>query len=1145
MSRYVLVPTIAGVLFLAFSCGKHTLPKPGNLTEKCEPYDLFAFQRSYPYPEFDWQGWRKTLQQVRTSESALEKGGGQGCGSNLTNWTQQGPMNVAGRCNTLAIKPNDENTVLAGFSGGGIFKSTDGAVNWKPVFDDNMDLSIGDITFDPTNPNVVYAGTGDPNVPSIVFNGDGIFKSTDAGETWHKLPNSPSGIISKVVVHPTSPSVLMAAVMGNPYKRDNHRGIYKSNDGGNTWQQVLFVSNQAGASDLVRSPANPQILYASFWDRIRNNYESVVYGPNARVYKSEDGGDTWALMGGGLPSGVMGRTGLALSATNPDKAYVVYIDSLSRTGGLYKTVNGGITWSAVNVTQLQDACADFGWYFGKIHLNPTDDEEVFFHAILLWRKPSNGSGWLNAAGGHADSHDLVFAPSGRRYWANDGGVYRNDPGQFQWVKSKNLPTTQFYRTNFNPHEPNTYWAGAQDNGIQKGNGQNPNNWVAVFGADGFRCAFDPSNPLHFWIEIQNGAIHETTDGGNNWILGSTALNTNDRTNWDTPFFLSAHNPNRLYGATFRAYAKDVGGGWGAISGDLTDGNILGARFHTVSCLNESPLVANKLVAGTSDGNVWRREASGTWSNITAGLPDRYVTSVHYSPTSANRIFVTHSGFRDDENTPHVHRSDDNGATWQNITANLPPIPVNDIFIMPGQQDQVLFVATDAGTYFSINAGSSWARLGGNMPYIPVFELKHNPVRKELVAATFARGIWTFPLDSIFVQQPPVQVNLSGTLSNTLGEGVVGVSVGGMLTDGDGKFTIPNLPGCETYTIAPYRNDNPLNGLTTYDLVLISKHILGTEPFDSPFKIIAADANRSGSVTTFDIVQLRRLILGIDSAFANNTSWRFVPTDFVFPNLNNPFQTSFPETLSVAVQTQPIANLNFTAIKTGDVNETAIPNASGHADDRYVGEWAVRATYSVLPDGRIKAEIAPAEGGPCLVAAQFSLRFDPEQFQLDEVVPLANDVSADHFGLKRQNEGFLSFAFANNGQGCFGAEPLFSLIFKKKNAAAPTLALQLAETPTRSIVYLPDGRSLWPSFRQKNEESDGAVHWSPNPFGDAGTSVRANEPGILEIFDGEGKRVFSSALEGGQPMSLDPKVFPQKGVYFWRMGEKSGKLIRAQ
>ncbi|MCC6461758.1 MAG: hypothetical protein IT260_14885, partial [Saprospiraceae bacterium] len=315
---YVVFP-----LFLVAALGCGSGPEPGeteseSLDGKAAPYDQFAFQRSYPDRDFDWRGWRKNMAALR-SDFNKKLGKHFLADNNTADWTLVGPGNVAGRVNALAIKPGDENTVLAGFAGGGIFKTTDGGLNWVPVFDDHLELSIGDITYNPLDPNIVYAGTGDPNMPSIVFNGNGLYKSTDGGNTWKYAGLEQQGIISKVVVDPVHPETLYVATMGNPYVRDGHRGIYKSTDGGATWSQSLFVSDQAGASDLVISNLNPQILYASFWDRIRNNQESLIYGPHARVYKSTDGGATWNMLGGGLPSGVMGRTGLAISQQNPDK----------------------------------------------------------------------------------------------------------------------------------------------------------------------------------------------------------------------------------------------------------------------------------------------------------------------------------------------------------------------------------------------------------------------------------------------------------------------------------------------------------------------------------------------------------------------------------------------------------------------------------------------------------------------------------------------------------------------------------------------------------------------------------------------------------------------------------------------------------
>ncbi|HND89305.1 MAG TPA: hypothetical protein PK971_13300, partial [Saprospiraceae bacterium] len=286
---------------LLASCQPRFQPTRDFLAEKTGPYDLFAQQRAYPDSVFDWDAWREALRQARQREAVVAERGGCNGGSPSA-WTLQGPANVAGRVNCLAVKPDNEDVVLAGFASGGIFKSSDGGGTWKPVFEDNLELSIGDIVFDPQHPDVVYAGTGDVNMPSQLFNGHGLYKSSDAGETWQYLGLGEQGIISHVVVHPTNSQTLYAAVNGNPYVRNDKRGVYKSTNGGQTWQRVHFVSDQAGASDLVMNPQQPDVLYASYWDRIRSNTESTVYGPNSKVFKTTDGGATWTKLGGGLPT---------------------------------------------------------------------------------------------------------------------------------------------------------------------------------------------------------------------------------------------------------------------------------------------------------------------------------------------------------------------------------------------------------------------------------------------------------------------------------------------------------------------------------------------------------------------------------------------------------------------------------------------------------------------------------------------------------------------------------------------------------------------------------------------------------------------------------------------------------------------------
>jgi photosystem II stability/assembly factor-like uncharacterized protein len=1158
--RYSLL-ILALALLAVLSCKQpKSDPKADAIQRKTEPYDQFSFQRSYPYPTFDDAGWRKQIVSLRADFiKSLEKKGS-AARSPAADWTLQGPGNVAGRVNTLAVHPSNENTVLAGFSAGGIFKTTDGGVTWKPVFDNHLELSIGHIVYDPNNPNILYAGTGDPNIPAYVFNGHGVYKSTDGGETWNYLGLGQEGIVSKVFVDPSNSNTLYAAVMGNPYIRDNKRGVYKSTDGGITWQNVLFVSNQAGASDLVINSANPQILYASFWDRIRSNQESIIDGPNARVYKTTNGGATWTQLGGGLPTGKNGRTGLAISKQNPDKVYVVYVDTLATTGTMFKTENGGTTWTPVNILALEDACGNFAWYFGKIRLNPTNDEEVYFLGVILWRKDAGSTQWQIVGNSHADVHDLQFAATGKRYLGCDGGVYAHAPGQQQWTKSKNLPTTQFYHTSYNLHEPNVYYGGAQDNGINRGNSSSYNSWASVFPADGFRCAFHPLDPLTFWVETQNGEIHKTTDGGLSWQFGSPCIGTTDRCNWDMPYFLSKHNTTRLFAGTYRVYFSDNGSGWGTISGDLTDGIVYGARFHTITCLDESPVLAEKLLAGTSDGNVWRREPTGGWVNITTGLPNRYVTSVTASPTLSSRIFVTHSGFRDNEPIPHVHRSNNNGATWTNISGNLPNIPVNDLLVLPGHADSVLFVGTDVGVYVTLNGGAFWQRLGASLPFVPVFDLERNPVRNELMAASYARGLWTFPLDSVFSLPSPPTVAVSGTIRTEDGLEIAKVRVCDqplLSTGANGTFEILSNAPCLANGLYPKRTDDPLNGVTTFDLVIINRHILGIEAINSPYKMIAADANNSRSITTFDIVTLRKLILGLDTVLASTDSWRFVPANYTFPNQQNPFSTMFPEGISIDPSAQPVI-AHFTGLKVGDVNSNATPNLKGSLEERTGETWPLYADDRFLTVGEEVRVVFSADWS-AVAGAQFTLGFDPGKLTLRSIEPLAPGLKPEHFGFKPGGRSCFTACFENMNLGqtkrprssSNGRTALFAAVFRVHGAGQLRDALQIGSAPTPAAAFRAEGTALQPVLSwEKNAllvANDVGVY--PNPFGQAGVWLRQTEPSdtenTLRIFDATGK-VISQKKWVGQQAHIPAEVFPQKGVYWYevRQGAQkwSGKIV---
>ncbi len=672
----------------------------------------------------------------------------------LTPWRLEGPGNIGARINCIAVHPTNPNIIYIGYSHGGVWKTVDGGQNWKSVFDDQNFLSIGHIVFDPEHPNVVYVGTGDPNISGYPFIGDGVWRSEDEGETWQALGLDNQRIVTKMIVNPVLDGHLYVATMGLPFERNADRGFYKSTDSGASWQQKLFISDGAGIIDLVISPTEPNTLYAAAWDRIRNNQESVVSGENARIWKSTNGGETWIKLGGGLPEDEHSRIGLAIDPFLPDHLFASYVGTDLEFSGLFETFDGGVSWSLNPCQGLNFGFqSNFAWYFGQVRINPFNTSEVWLLGVESWRSLDGGGTWQPGAGFqqgvHADHHDLVFLGPQSYLLATDGGLYRSTDNADSWQKIENIPTTQFYRVAYNPHQPQDYYGGAQDNGTNRGNAVELENWTHVFGGDGFQALFHPTNPDIYYYETQNGSIYGTSDGGN-FDQATEGIDDGDRRHWDMQYTISNHDENVMYTGTYRIYQ---GFGhlpvWTPISEDLTDGDIFGARYHTITTVNESPIDPDLLYAGTTDGNVWRgKPISQSWVNITAGLPDRYVSAVKASPTDPDRVFVCHTGYKSNDFAAHIHRSEDQGASWMPISGDLPNLAVNDLIILPGHQDSVLFAATDGGVYGTTNGGQHWEQLGTGIPMVPVYSLGINPSERTLIAGTFARSIQSFPIDSL-------------------------------------------------------------------------------------------------------------------------------------------------------------------------------------------------------------------------------------------------------------------------------------------------------------------------------------------------------------------------------------------------------------
>lgn len=728
--------------------------------KKHYPNDFFFFQRTYPDFNFDFEAYRTTLQKAKKrADISLQQKDNKGFD---VPWRLEGPKNIGGRINVVVADPKNSNILYVGAAKGGVFKTIDGGENWLPIFDEQLFLSIGAIAIDPNDSDVIYAGTGDVNISGSFAVGDGLYKSEDGGDTWTHLGLVEERVISKILIHPQDSKRLYVSCMGNPLERNSQRGVYRSEDGGSSWEQVLFVAEDAGVVDMVMNWENPDIIYAAGWNRIRTTQESVTRGDDAKIFRTMDGGDNWTMLSEGLPSEDMSRIGLAISPTNPNVVASIYVGTNHELEGIYRTVDNGDTWTEVPTFEgfglPSNPLGGFGWYFAKIGISPQSDDDIFLLGVDLYRTKDGGSIWNrpvapdNNPPVHADKHSIFFVNDSTFLLATDGGLYKSSDNGETWQDIENIPNTQFYRVASNPHD-STYWGGAQDNGTLHGNESNVNEWERAFGGDGFQVIFHPEDEDIVWTETQYGRIVASNDGGDNFFGASNGIDfQNDRVNWDMPYIMSSHNHDVLYAGTYRLYKNETGiiSNWTPISEDLTDGIIFGSNFHTITSIAESHGYSEHIFVGTSDANVWRTLDGGeTWENITHNLPERYITSIKTSLNNPNIIYVTHSGYKGNGFLPHIHRSLDYGDTWEDISGDLPPIGVNDILTLPEDfADTHLFAATDAGVYASLDAGETWERLGSEMPYVFVFDMDYDVQNKRLIAGTFARSMYSFPLDSI-------------------------------------------------------------------------------------------------------------------------------------------------------------------------------------------------------------------------------------------------------------------------------------------------------------------------------------------------------------------------------------------------------------
>jgi photosystem II stability/assembly factor-like uncharacterized protein len=679
---------------------------------------------------------------------------------------------AGGRVSRVAGVPGDPLTYYAATASGGVWKSTDGGVGWKPVFDDQPTSSIGAIAVAPSDPNVVYVGSGEANIRGNVVQGDGIYKSTDAGKTWtHVLQQD--GQIGTMIVHPANPDVAFAAVLGKPFGPNPERGVYRTRDGGKTWTRVLAVDADTGASDVALDPTNPRIVFAGFWQARRKPWELVSGGPGSSLHVSRDGGDTWKkLAGNGLPDGIWGKVGVAVAPSDPRRVYALIE---AEKGGLYRSDDGGEKWA---LASGHHALRQRAWYYTTLTVDPRNADVAWFPQVAMLKTVDGGKTIRSVKGiHHSDHHDLWIDPANprRMIGANDGGVDVSTDGGETW-NAPMLPISQFYHVATDGSVPYRVFGAMQDLGTASGPSNSLSSagivhgdWYTVGGGEAGHAVADPSDPNVVYAGEYFGILtrydHRTRQARNvaAWPdnpSGHGASFPRYRFQWTAPIAVSPHDPRTVYhGGNVLFRTRDGGSTWAPISGDLTrddkskqrwsggpiTGDNTGTEYYdTIFAVAESPREKGVLWVGSDDGLVnVTRDGGGTWTNVTAnvpGLPEwGTVAAIEPSPFDPAVAYLVVDAHRLDDPRPYLWKTTDYGRSWRSVAGALPSDGSLHVVREDPKRKGLLFVGTEKGVSFSPDDGASWKELRLNLPTVAVHDLAVK--EDDLVVGTHGRSIW--------------------------------------------------------------------------------------------------------------------------------------------------------------------------------------------------------------------------------------------------------------------------------------------------------------------------------------------------------------------------------------------------------------------
>jgi len=690
-----------------------------------------------------------------------------------------GPAYMSGRIADIAVDPKDPSTWYVAVGSGGVWKTENAGITWKPIFDSESVYSTGDVTIDPSNSNIIWVGTGENNGGRHLSFGDGVYRSLDGGQTWKNMGLAKSEHISDIIIHPEDSNIVWVSAQGPLWSRGGERGLFKTIDGGKTWDNVLKIDEWTGVTSLVIDSHNPNKLYAATWQRQRTLPTYVGTGPGSGIHTTDDGGKTWRKLSEGLPETDMGKIGMAISAINPDVVYAA-IELNQREGGLYRSADRGESW-----VKMSDAVGGGTGphYYQEIFTDPHRFDRVYMASNNSQYSDDGGKTWtaLNNKNKHVDDHAMAFHPTDADFLlvGSDGGIYETRDGMDKWRFIENLPVTQFYKIAVDDSLPfyNVY-GGTQDNSSQggpsrttKSHGIRNNDWFLILDWDGHQPATEPGNPDIIYGQRQEGNLaryHRKTGEYVSIQPQAKPGEPAEKYNWDAPILVSAHNPQTIYHASYRVWkSEDRGNSWQTISGDLTRSEnrmqmpvmdktwsqdsgfdlLAMSEYNTIANLAESPLDENILYAGTDDGLIQVTSDGGkNWKayeikNIRGVPSTAYVNDIRADLFDKDTVYAALDNHKYGDYKPYLIKSTNRGKSWTSIASNLPDKHLVWRIVQDHVKKDLLFIGTEFGLFFTVDGGDRWTELTGGAPTISFRDVKIQRRESDLVAGSFGRGIF--------------------------------------------------------------------------------------------------------------------------------------------------------------------------------------------------------------------------------------------------------------------------------------------------------------------------------------------------------------------------------------------------------------------